>query len=117
MTQIITPKKQRLEVADILHKHIDDYKNQYCLWPQHKKIVSDLLNCRTAQLGGQIERCNNCGTVRITYHSCRNRHARLSSSQAAPNVSTCPEKGGLKNEKTRSYRSATFMSSLPCRTS
>jgi len=74
MTQIITPKNQLLEVAHILHKHIGDYQNQYRLWPQHKKIVSDLLNCRTAQLGGHIEQCDNCGTVRITYHSCRNRH-------------------------------------------
>ena len=74
MTQIIKPKKNRLEVADILHKHIDDYRNEYTLWPEHHKIVFDLLNCRTAHLGGHIERCNNCGTVRITYHSCRNRH-------------------------------------------
>ncbi len=74
MTQIIKPKKNRLEVADILHKHIDDYKNEYPLWPEHKKIVADILNCRTAHLGGHIERCDTCGTVRITYHSCRNRH-------------------------------------------
>ena len=74
MAQIITPKKQRREVAHILHKHIGDYQNQYRLWPEHKKIVSDLLNCRTAHLGGHIDRCDNCGTVRIIYHSCRNRH-------------------------------------------
>ncbi len=74
MAQIITAKKQRLEVAHILHKHIGDYQNQYRLWPEHKKIVSDLLNCRTARLGGHIDRCDNCGTVRIIYHSCRNRH-------------------------------------------
>jgi hypothetical protein len=74
MAQIITPKNQRLEVAHILHKHIGDYQNQYRLWPEHKKIVSDLLNCRTAHLGGHIDRCDNCGTVRIIYHSCRNRH-------------------------------------------
>jgi hypothetical protein len=74
MTQIITPKNQRLEVAHILHKHMGDYQNQYRLWPEHKKIVSDLLNCRTARLGGHIDRCDNCGTVRIIYHSCRNRH-------------------------------------------
>ncbi|MBL7205088.1 MAG: IS91 family transposase, partial [Desulfobacteraceae bacterium] len=24
--------------------------------------------------GGHIDRCDNCGTVRIIYHSCRNRH-------------------------------------------
>ena len=74
MTQIITPKKQRLELAHILHQHIDNYQNQYRLWPEHKKIVTDLLNCRTARLGGHIDRCDNCGTVRINYHSCRNRH-------------------------------------------
>ena len=74
MTQIIKSKKKRLEIADILHKHIDDYRNEYPLWPEHRKIVSDLLNCRTAHLGGHIERCNTCGTVRITYHSCRNSH-------------------------------------------
>ena len=74
MTQIIKSKKKRLEMADILHKHIDDYRNEYTLWSEHRKIVSDLLNCRTAHLGGHIERCDTCGTVRITYHSCRNRH-------------------------------------------
>ncbi|MCW9064748.1 MAG: transposase zinc-binding domain-containing protein, partial [Ignavibacteriaceae bacterium] len=67
MTQIITPKNQRLELADILDHHWDDYKTQYPLWPEHRKIVSDLLNCRTAQLGGHIERCDSCGAVRITY--------------------------------------------------
>ncbi len=30
--------------------------------------------CRTAHLGGHIDRCDNCGTVCIIYHSCRNRH-------------------------------------------
>ena len=74
MAQIIKPEKNRMEVADILKKHIGDYQNQYPLWPEHRKIASDLLNCRTAHLGGHIERCDNCGTVRITYHSCRNRH-------------------------------------------
>jgi hypothetical protein len=74
MTQILTPETQSLELAHILYRHIDNYRNQYCLWPEHKKIVTDLLNCRTARLGGHIDRCDNCGTLRITYHSCRNRH-------------------------------------------
>ena len=74
MTQLIKPEKKTPEVADILHHHRDDYKAEYPLWPEHRKIVSDILNCRTAQLGGHIERCDNCGAMRITYHSCRNRH-------------------------------------------
>ena len=74
MTQIIKPENKTPEVADILHHHIHDYKAEYPLWPEHRKIVSDLLNCRTAHLGGHIERCDTCGVMRITYHSCRNRH-------------------------------------------
>ena len=74
MTQIIKPKEAQLQVADILRNHIADYQKAYPLWPEHKKIVSDLLNCRTAHLGGKIERCDHCGTLRIVYHSCRNRH-------------------------------------------
>jgi len=74
MTHILTPETQSLELAHILYRHIDNYQNQYRLWPEHKKIVSDLLNCRTARLGGHIDRCDSCGTLRITYHSCRNRH-------------------------------------------
>ncbi|MBT8374513.1 MAG: IS91 family transposase [Deltaproteobacteria bacterium] len=74
MTQIINPEKKTPEVADILRQHVDDYKSVYPLWPEHRKIVTDLLNCRTAHLGGHIERCDTCGAVRITYHSCRNRH-------------------------------------------
>ncbi len=65
MTQIIAPKKNRLEVAGILRKHINDYQNQHLLWPEHRKIVSALLNCRTAHLGGHIDRCDRCGMMRI----------------------------------------------------
>jgi len=74
MTQIIQPKEPQLQVADILRNHIADYQKAYPLWPEHKKIVSDLLNCRTAHLGGKIERCDHCAALRIVYHSCRNRH-------------------------------------------
>ena len=74
MTQNIKSENKSPEVADILYHHIHDYKAEYPLWPEHRKIVSDLLNCRTARLGGHIERCDTCGAVRITYHSCRNRH-------------------------------------------
>ena len=74
MSQIIMPEKDRLEIADILRKHIADYQDQYPLYSEHRKIVYDLLNCRTPYLGGHIDRCSHCGAMRILYHSCRNRH-------------------------------------------
>jgi len=108
MTRIIQPEKNRLEVADILRKHIGDYQNQYPLWPEHKKIVSDLLNCRTSHLGGHIDRCDNCGAVRIIYHSCRNRHCPKCQHMATGAF-------GLEKKKRRDfYPSNTSMSSLPC---
>jgi len=74
MAPIILPEVDRLTVAHILKEHIADYQTQYPLWHEHRKIVYDLLNCRTAYLGGHIDCCNHCGALRITYHSCRNRH-------------------------------------------
>jgi hypothetical protein len=74
MIKIIKPKKPKLAVADILRSHIADYQKSYTLWPEHKKIVSNLTQCRTPSLGGFIDRCNHCGAQRVTYHSCRNRH-------------------------------------------
>jgi hypothetical protein len=74
MPPIILPEVDRLTVARILKEHIADYQNQYRLWHEHRKIVYDLLNCRTPYLGGHVDRCDHCGAMRITYHSCRNRH-------------------------------------------
>jgi len=91
MTQIIKPDNKTLEVADILRHHLDDYKTEYPLWPEHRKIATDLLNCRTAHLGGHIERCDKCGAVRITYHSCRNRHC--------PKCQHMPRERWLKKRK------------------
>ena len=74
MSPIIKPDVGRLGLAHILREHIGDYQKHYRLWPQQRKILYDLLNCRTAYLGGHVDRCDDCGTMRITYHSCRNRH-------------------------------------------
>ncbi len=30
--------------------------------------------CRTAALGGHVERCQDCSHIRVSYNSCRNRH-------------------------------------------
>lgn len=74
MAATLLPEGKPLRVAHILRKHIADYQQHYPLWPEHRKIVYDLLNCRTPYLGGHIDRCDHCGTMRIAYHSCRNRH-------------------------------------------
>ena len=36
--------------------------------------MSAIERCRTAALGGHVERCEDCAHQRISYNSCRNRH-------------------------------------------
>ncbi len=39
----------------------------------HRRALRDIAACRTAALGGQLTRCNQCGQEQYVYHSCRNR--------------------------------------------
>jgi hypothetical protein len=38
------------------------------------EVMSAIESCRSAALGGHVERCEDCGHDRISYNSCRNRH-------------------------------------------
>jgi hypothetical protein len=38
------------------------------------QVMSAIEDCRSAVLGGHVERCEDCGHRRISYNSCRNRH-------------------------------------------
>jgi hypothetical protein len=38
------------------------------------KVMSAIERCRTAALGGHVDRCETCALLRISYNSCRNRH-------------------------------------------
>ena len=38
------------------------------------KVMSAIERCRTAALGGHVERCEDCAHLRIAYNSCRDRH-------------------------------------------
>ena len=40
----------------------------------HIKTLSAIERCRTAELGGHIDKCDTCSHLRISYNSCRNRH-------------------------------------------
>ena len=39
-----------------------------------QKTLRAIAECRTAALGGHVDACMDCGTVHISYNSCRNRH-------------------------------------------
>jgi hypothetical protein len=65
-----------LEVADILRRHGEAYRQAHAghLGRTERRIMAAIEACRTARLGGHVERCTECGLIRIAYNSCRNRH-------------------------------------------
>lgn len=66
--------RPRLELADIVRAHGDAYRRTHRLTSVQHRALRAIAACRTAALGGHRETCDRCGAVRITYHSCRNRH-------------------------------------------
>src|SRR5580765_3947887 len=65
-----------LEVADIIRQHGKNFieSNRSWLTWQQLKVLRAIEHCRTAALGGHLDRCSRCGHQAISYNSCRNRH-------------------------------------------
>ena len=68
--------RQALEVADILRDHGPAWReaNRGHVSLGQLKVMSAIEACRTADLGGHVERCERCAHTQIAYNSCRNRH-------------------------------------------
>lgn len=77
-----------LQQTDITALHLDIHQ---------QKTLRAIQHCRTAAHGGHVDACNECGTVHISYNSCRNRH--------------CPKCQGHKREEWIQKREADL---LPC---
>jgi len=66
--------KNNHEVADVFRLYGKDYQKQNFLSCKEQKTMHHITACRTAKLGGHIEKCNQCDFERISYNSCRDRH-------------------------------------------
>lgn len=62
------------ELADVLTKHWQDVETSPQINGWQLRTLGAIKRCRTAQMGGHIDACTACGTMRISYDSCRNRH-------------------------------------------
>jgi hypothetical protein len=62
------------EVADVFRQHWPEVEHHPQINSWQIRTLSALKRCRTADLGGHVDACTDCGTVRISYNSCRNRH-------------------------------------------
>jgi len=82
-------------LREVLASFGSNYKLEHKLPQQQLKTMYALQHCRTAALGGRVERCDHCGHKRILYNSCRNRH--------------CPQCQGLKQAKWVDKLNATLL--------
>jgi hypothetical protein len=79
------PTRDKPEIADIFREYVDQYKLSHKTSKIIDKVISDIIACRTAKLGGHTQICEKCGHTRISYNPCRNRH--------------CPKCQFIKKEK------------------
>ena len=65
-----------VEVADIFRRRGPAWReaNAGHVSLGQLKVMSAIERCRTAALGGHVDRCEACAHLRVSYNSCRNRH-------------------------------------------
>jgi hypothetical protein len=65
-----------LEVADIVRAHGAEFRQAHAgsLSARQKRALRSIELCRTAALGGHMERCDQCGHERNAYNSCADRN-------------------------------------------
>src|SRR6516162_283865 len=64
------------EVADVFRRYGEAYRQRHgaSLSTAQRRVMTAIELCRTAALGGHVEKCDHCDHQRISYNSCRNRH-------------------------------------------
>jgi predicted Zn-ribbon and HTH transcriptional regulator len=66
--------REQWEVADVFRLYGDNYRQSHSLPYEKIKVMHHIEVCRTAELGGHIQQCDQCGFEQIAYNSCRDRH-------------------------------------------
>ncbi len=69
-------ERPKLEMADVFRRYGEDYRQKHgaSMSPAQRRVMTAVELCRTAALGGHLERCDQCGHERNAYNSCSDRH-------------------------------------------
>lgn len=62
------------EVADVLNAHWPQVQQSGKFNTWQLRTLDAVRRCRTASLGAHVDGCSECGHIRISYNSCRNRN-------------------------------------------
>jgi hypothetical protein len=66
--------RAQYEVADVLNNHWPQVERHPSINAWQLRTLWAIKRCHTSQMGGHVDACTQCGTVRVSYNSCRNRH-------------------------------------------
>jgi hypothetical protein len=68
--------RPKWEIADVFRRYGEAYRNTHgaSMSTAQRRVMTAIEVCRTAALGGHLERCDQCGQERNCYNSCRDRH-------------------------------------------
>lgn len=66
--------RPKYEVAGVLRAHWPQVERHSQINSWQLRTLGALMRCRSEALGGHLDACTSCGTTRISYNSCRNRH-------------------------------------------
>src|SRR5664279_5341738 len=68
--------RPKWEVADVFRRYGETYRNKHgaSMSQAQRRVMTAIEVCRTAALGGHLERCDQCGHERNCFNSCRDRH-------------------------------------------
>jgi len=71
---IMKPTRPKWEMADVVERFRPLYLSGRQVPFSHLKVLQNIVDCRTAALGGHVENCDQCEFERYSYNSCRDRH-------------------------------------------
>lgn len=66
--------KPLLELADVLQAHWPEVEACTTINRWQLRTLGAVMRCRSAAMGSHVDGCTDCGQLRISYNSCRNRH-------------------------------------------
>ncbi len=66
--------KNKHELADIVRQFGKKLLQSGELSSKQTKVLYNIVQCRTASLGGHEQVCEDCGAIHYSYNSCRDRH-------------------------------------------
>lgn len=83
------------QISQIITRFRESFEQEYHPSAEHLKVLNALEHCRTSTLGGHLYACPDCGSIKVCYNSCGNRH--------------CPKCQGFEREKWVAARNADIL--------